>query len=98
LRRVSRSGIAETRQVVGFTHDVSFVADLKREAKGLGVSLGERSVARGRRGERKPGTSSPNHPWKAKDVTERLGDLRSELVRIKRESRDWDDDCCYCTG
>jgi hypothetical protein len=49
------------RQVVGFTHDVSFVADLKREAKGLGVSLGERSVARGRRGERKPGTSSPNH-------------------------------------
>ena len=84
------AALAETRQVVVFTHDVSFVSDLKREAKGLGVSVGERSVTKGRGGERKPGTCSTTHPWKAKDVSERLGELRSELARIKRESRDWD--------
>src|SRR5258708_31863099 len=38
------AAFAETRQVVVFTHDVSFVADLKREASGLGVAVGERSV------------------------------------------------------
>lgn len=84
------AALAETHQVAVFTHDVSFVADLKREAKGLGVALGERSVTRGRGGERKPGTCSANHPWKAKDVSERLGDLRNELARIKKKSNDWD--------
>jgi hypothetical protein len=86
------AALAETRQVIVFTHDVSFVADLKREAKGLGAPIGERSVARGRGGERKPGTCSTNHPWKAKDVTERLGDLRRELARISRESSNWNDE------
>jgi energy-coupling factor transporter ATP-binding protein EcfA2 len=83
--------LAEVRQVIVFTHDVSFVADLKRESKGLGVPLGERSVTRGRGGDRRPGTCGTSHPWKAKDVTERLGDLRKELARIKRESGGWDD-------
>ncbi|MDA2931239.1 hypothetical protein MYX84_15055 [Acidobacteria bacterium AH-259-O06] len=85
------AAFAETRQVVVFTHDVSFVADLKREAKGLGVPVGERSVTRGRGGERRPGTCSTKHPWKAKDVTERLGELRSELARITRDHGAWDD-------
>jgi hypothetical protein len=85
------AALAETRQVVVFTHDVSFVADLKREAKGMGVPIGERSVTRGRGGERKPGACSTKHPWKAKDVPERLGELRSELARIKRDRKDWDE-------
>jgi energy-coupling factor transporter ATP-binding protein EcfA2 len=85
------AALAENRQVIVFTHDVSFVADLKREARGLGVQVGERSVTRGRRGERKPGSCIITHPWKAKDVSERLGELRSELARIKRDSNDWDE-------
>jgi energy-coupling factor transporter ATP-binding protein EcfA2 len=85
------AAFAEARQVIVFTHDVSLVADLKREAKGLGVPVVERSVTRGRRGERKPGVSSAKHPWKAKDVPERLGELRSELARIKRDCGDWDE-------
>jgi hypothetical protein len=85
------AALAESRQVVVFTHDVSFVADLKREAKGMGVAIGERSVTRGRGGERKPGACSTKHPWKAKDVPERLGELRSELTRIKRHLKDWDE-------
>ena len=86
------ASLAANRQVVVFTHDVSFVADLKREAAGLGVPIVERSVARGRGGERRPGTCSTALPWKARDVRERLGYLRTELARIKRESPGWDTD------
>jgi hypothetical protein len=48
-------------------------------------------VTRGRGGERKPGACSDKHPWKAKDVPERLGELRDELARIKRDCKDWDE-------
>ena len=74
-----------TRQVVILSHDVAFVADLKREAKERGISVTERSVTRSHTGERKPGTCIAMHPWKAKDVPERLDELRSELARIKKE-------------
>lgn len=86
------SELAQARQVIVFTHDVSFVLDLKRAAKGLGVPVGERLVTKGLGGERKPGTCRSKHPWKAKDVSERLGELTSELSRIKRDREDWDDD------
>lgn len=85
------ASLAESRQVIIFTHDISFVADLKREVKGLGVPLWERSVRRGRGAEKKPGSCSTNHPWKARDVSERLGDLRRELARLRRESSSWDE-------
>ncbi len=86
------AAIAEFRQVVVFTHDVAFVADLKREANGRGVLVTERSVTRRRGGEHKPGACIKVHPWKAKDVRERLGDLRNGLSRIKRVSDGWDDE------
>jgi energy-coupling factor transporter ATP-binding protein EcfA2 len=81
---------AQTRQVIVFTHDVSFVADLKRETNGLGVDIEERTVARSRADERKPGTCSTVHPWKAKDVPARLNDLRQDLARIRKESGGWE--------
>jgi hypothetical protein len=83
------AAFAETRQVVVFTHDVSFVADLKREAKG--VSITERSVTRSRADERKPGACSTTHPWKAKDVPARLDELHRELARIKKNCGTWDE-------
>jgi energy-coupling factor transporter ATP-binding protein EcfA2 len=82
---------AESRQVVVFTHDVSFVLDLKKEANSRNIPVAERCVSRSRAGERKPGVCTLRHPWKAKDVTERLGELRNELARIKKESTNWDD-------
>jgi energy-coupling factor transporter ATP-binding protein EcfA2 len=85
------ASLAETRQVVVFTHDVSFVADLKREANDKGVRVGERSVARGRGGERKPGACGTKHPWKAKDVAERLAELSTDLAGIKKSHEQWDD-------
>ena len=82
--------LAANRQVIIFTHDVAFVADLKREASAQGVSVAERSVMRSRADERKPGVCSTNHPWKAKDVPMRLDELRRELVRIEKEGTTWD--------
>lgn len=84
------AALAEARQVVIFTHDVAFVADLKQEAKARSIPVAERSVTRSRADERKPGACSTNHPWKAKDVPARLGELREELARMKKDCGNWD--------
>lgn len=83
------AALAENRQVILFTHDVAFVADLKREASARGVSVAERSVTRSRADERKPGACTTKHPWKAKDVPARLNELRQELGRIRKEASTW---------
>ena len=85
------AALAETRQVILFTHDVAFVGDLRREAGARGVPVAERSVIRSRADERKPGVCIKKHPWKAKDVPARLDELRQELSRIKKESSRWDE-------
>lgn len=85
------AALAEARQVILFTHDVAFVADLKREAAARGVAVAERSVMRSRADERKPGACTTKHPWKAKDVPARLDELRQELSRLRRESSDWEE-------
>ncbi|MGE0592112.1 MAG: AAA family ATPase [Vicinamibacterales bacterium] len=85
------AALAETRQVILFTHDIAFVADLKREASAKGVQVAERSVMRSRADERKPGACTTKHPWKAKDVPARLEELRQELSRIKKESTAWEE-------
>ena len=82
---------AEDRQVIVFTHDVALVADLKRESRGRSVSVAERSVVRSRADDRKPGVCTAEHPWKAKEVGARLNELRRDLARIKRQSREWDE-------
>lgn len=82
---------AQSRQVIMFTHDVSFVADLKREVSARGVPVAERSVTRSRAEERKPGACITTHPWKAKDVPARLDELRQQLGRIRKESSSWDE-------
>ena len=82
--------LAASRQVIMFTHDVAFVADLKREASGGGVSVAERSVTRSWPDVRTPGACSNSHPWKAKDVPARLDELRRKLARIKKQGTAWD--------
>jgi energy-coupling factor transporter ATP-binding protein EcfA2 len=85
------AAFAENRQVILFTHDVAFVAELKREAGARGIPVAERSVTRSRANERKPGACTTKHPWKAKDVPERLDGLRQELGRIRKEGSAWDE-------
>ena len=82
---------AEGRQVIVFTHDVAFVADLKRECRGRSVSVAERSVVRSRADDRKPGACTVGHPWKAKEVGARLNELRRSLARIRKQNPEWDE-------
>jgi hypothetical protein len=79
---------ADDRQVVVFTHDVAFVAALHKAADELDIVFSERSVAR--RGDGVPGVIATVHPWKARTGRKRLGDLRADLDRIKRDRASWD--------
>ena len=80
---------ARERQVIVFTHDVSFAGDLKQEAEHQQATFTERSIQR--RGDR-PGFTTDEHPWNAKDVGTRLEHLEQELARIKRERANWTQD------
>ena len=77
--------LAEDRQVIIFTHDASFISDLKLEAKSTTVEIADRSVERELAGERKPGKCTMQHPWHVKDVSERLNQLENTLIRIQNE-------------
>ena len=82
---------AQARQVVVFTHDVAFVAELKGAAFRQSVDVTDRWVARSRAGEKLPGFCADTHPWKAKDVGARIGELREDLARLRKSSPDFDD-------
>ena len=74
--------IANSRQVIVFTHDLVFLGEIVKASDELGVVLTERAIERN--GERKPGLVIENHPWKAKDAKKRIGDLNSHLSRIDK--------------
>lgn len=82
--------LAQERQIVIFTHDLSFVTDLRRVADGLGVALTERAVER--TGDGRPGRCVESHPWKTKDMKARLHQLDQELARIRRDRSEWGQD------
>ena len=84
--------LAEERQVIVFTHDVAFVAALRLEANGKGVSVAERSVLRRRGTDKKPGACAMTHPWKAKDVSSRLDLLGRQVAEIKKSVGEWDEE------
>jgi energy-coupling factor transporter ATP-binding protein EcfA2 len=72
---------AQDRQVIVFTHDVSFVADLRKAADRVDIEFTERSVVR--RGV-EPGLCQESHPWKSKDVKARLAQLERELALLEQ--------------
>jgi energy-coupling factor transporter ATP-binding protein EcfA2 len=77
------AALAGRRQVIVFTHDLTFLGDLIRAAGEEGVSLEERSITKSNQGV--PGSVLETHPWKAKDAKKRIGDLREELARLRKE-------------
>jgi energy-coupling factor transporter ATP-binding protein EcfA2 len=82
--------LAQDRQVIVFTHDIAFVADLRRAADEAQVRFTERGVQR--HGDNTPGLCTDQHPWKAKDVPRRFDELTQHSARIKRERANWDQD------
>ena len=79
--------LATRRQVIIFTHDIAFVSELRRASTEKEVDFTERSVERHH--IRGPGECHDVHPWKAKDIKTRLGDLRSTLDQIRRDCGEW---------
>jgi energy-coupling factor transporter ATP-binding protein EcfA2 len=79
---------AASRQVVVFTHDITFVNELRLAAEREGVEFSGRGVERRPSGE--PGVCTDTLPWKVKAVKQRLGELQELLARIKKEKANWD--------
>lgn len=88
-RRLVR--FAADRQVIVFTHDVVFAGDLKRIAGEQRVEFTPRSVER-RGSAQTPGYCRQDHPWSAQDAQTRLGTLKQDLVRLRKEQANWDGD------
>jgi hypothetical protein len=94
LDHVRRSHVAarlaqfsKDRQVIVFTHDITFVGDIIKAAEAENVTLTERCVQR--RGDGVPGLCVTQYPWKARDVSKRLQDLDQQLAEIKHERSGW---------
>jgi energy-coupling factor transporter ATP-binding protein EcfA2 len=81
--------LAQSRQVIVFTHDATFVNGLNKAARDLEVEVTERSIMR--RGER-PGLVADTHPWSVKDIPARIHELESDLVSLKRDRGELDSD------
>ena len=75
---------AKDRQVIVFTHDMTFAASLKKRAHANGVSFTERTIER-RLADDQPGVVQQRHPWAMKDTKQRIHDLRTDLDRIQKK-------------
>jgi hypothetical protein len=79
--------LAAERQVIVFTHEVTFVGDLVRHATEAKVPVTERWIQHN--GDLL-GICAQAHPWKARDVSARIDTLVKGLAAIKREMGTWD--------
>jgi energy-coupling factor transporter ATP-binding protein EcfA2 len=87
------------RQVIVFTHDATFVGDLRKAADEKSITFTERCIQR--RGDT-PGMCTDEHPWKVKDVGTRLTQMEHDLAEIKRDRATWTqeqyEDACAAWG
>jgi hypothetical protein len=72
--------LAQDRQVIVFTHDLIFLAELVKRARYLSVEVHQQTIQRN--GSKQPGEISGNFPWKANDTDSRIKILKEELDRI----------------
>ncbi|MGB7963918.1 MAG: AAA family ATPase [Propionicimonas sp.] len=80
---------AKSRQVIVFTHDVAFVAELLRSAASVDVSVTARTIQR--RGEM-PGLVADGFPWKAQDIGQRMNTIQGEIAKLGKERQNLDED------
>lgn len=83
--------LTKTRQVIVFTHDATFAAEIKRCAGEENIEFTTRTIERGRP-DQQPGACRNDHPWAVKDAPARLGWLKQDLARIKKNAADWDNE------
>lgn len=75
---------AKGRQVIVFTHDTSFSADLRVACNHHAVAFTERSVSRSM--GRQPGLVFECHPWSAKTAAQRLDHLRQSTAQLRKRT------------
>lgn len=74
--------LSATKQVIIFTHDISFFAKLTNYAdKTTGLKVTKTSM---RKFGNSVGIIKPELPWVAQKVKDRIGYLRNDLVRVKK--------------
>ena len=79
-----------TKQVIIFTHDISFFANLTSYAdKTEGLTVTKTSI---RKTGNAVGIIKPDLPWIAQKITARIGFLRNALVKLKKLEREGLDD------
>ena len=82
--------LASERQVIVFTHEITFVHALLKAATGKSVATTTRSIQR--MGGTQPGLIVDQLPWAAKDIPERINKLEADLARLRRERETLTDD------
>ena len=87
-RRVAKRLVEEAghRQVIVFTHDLTFLFNLQREAEAAGQEVHYQNVHRARS---KPGHVSDDLPIDAKSALPLAAALRSELKTVRGEFDKW---------
>ena len=87
-RRVAKRLVEEAahRQVIVFTHDLTFLFDLQREAAAQGQSVHYQNV---HRVQSRPGHVSNDLPIDAKAAGPRAEALRSELKKVRHDFDNW---------
>ena len=84
------SSLSADRQVIVFTHDLAFVSYLCKASKDSGVVFTERTIVS--MSESRVGICRDRHPWNAQNAKKRLGQLKQDLVKIKKEQDKWEED------
>ncbi|SFD94997.1 AAA domain-containing protein, putative AbiEii toxin, Type IV TA system [Bacillus sp. OV194] len=80
---------SKTRQVIIFTHDIVFLHTLQKHSKLQGI---EYSCSTVRRIGRKAGIIKPEFPWITQKTKQRIGYLKNQLPRLKKNEIEIDPD------
>jgi hypothetical protein len=80
--------LAKQKQVIIFTHDIAFFIRLKIFAETKNIPYGSTTL---RNTGGTPGVISPDLPWIAQPVKQRIGTLRDRLVRLKKVEKSGDE-------
>ncbi len=81
--------LAGTKQVIIFTHDISFFAKLTHFAKILNISLTQTTI---RKNGDEIGVVSPDLPWITQKISDRVKYLRNALVRLTKLEKEGKED------
>lgn len=81
--------LADERQVIVFTHEITFVNELLRQGEELSLAITPRSI---QRVGNKPGKVSDKFPWAAQDVPQRIDSLTKKLAAIRKDQATLDEE------